>query len=268
MFFWRERIEPGRSTWGVDWGFTDRHGGRSRPPYAALNLGGLLGDDPDSVRANVGRVSVELGLEPDRLAFMRQVHGVALAEADLPDPQGPVRVSAPGPDPAPGGPEVAGCDAVRSRDPRVGVAVLVADCTPVLLLDPDGGQVAAVHAGRVGMADGVVEVAVDALRSAGATRLRAVVGPSICPRCYEVPADLRAEVSAVAPVAAAVSWAGTPALDIASAVLERLHARDVDTRWLSGCSREHPDLPSHRGGDPIGRFAGVARLLEPTGPAA
>ncbi len=90
---------------------------------------------------------------------------------------------------------MAACDALVSTGP-VGLGVLVADCVPVLLADPGARVVGAVHAGRRGVVAGVVTAAVRALRAAGATHLRAVVGPAICGACYEVPAALRDEVEA------------------------------------------------------------------------
>ena len=78
--------------------------------------------------------------------------------------------------------------------------MLVADCTPVLLADPEAGVVGAVHAGRPGMVSGIVDVAVARMRELGARDISAVVGPSVCGRCYEVPEELRAAAAAaVAP---------------------------------------------------------------------
>ena len=107
--------------------------------------------------------------------------------------------------------------------------------------------------------------ALQTLGELGARRLEAVVGPSVCPRCYEVPAQLRDEAAALTPAAAAVSWTGTPAIDVASAVVQQLADSDLEVslRWLPGCTRERDDLYSYRRDGTTGRFAGVVRLLPP-----
>ncbi len=79
------------------------------------------------------------------------------------------------------------------------LAVLVADCVPVLLADPVARLIGAAHAGRPGLAAGVVPALFVAMTKAGAdpARMQAMVGPSICGACYEVPAQMRAEIAAV-----------------------------------------------------------------------
>ncbi|MGB7818192.1 MAG: polyphenol oxidase family protein, partial [Ornithinibacter sp.] len=136
----------------------------------------------------------------------------------------------------------------------------VADCVPVLLADPGAGVVAAVHAGRLGMVGGVVMRALDTMRELGARQIDAVVGPSVCPRCYEVPEAMRDEVAVVSPVSAAVSWTGTAALDVASGVVDQLAGGGAVVRWLPGCAREDPTLYSHRRDGTTGRFAGLVLL--------
>ncbi len=88
-------------------------------------------------------------------------------------------------------------------------------------------------------------------------RVRAVVGPAICGRCYEVPHALRAEVGAVVPEAAATTSWGTPSLDLPAGVLAQLEAAGVAARALPVCTREDPRLFSHRRDGLTGRFAGV-----------
>jgi YfiH family protein len=142
----------------------------------------------------------------------------------------------------------------------LGLAVLVADCTPVLLADPEAGVIGAVHAGRPGMTAGIIDRAVSAMRQEGAQRLVAAVGPSVCGRCYEVPEDMRAAAAAVTPEAATVSWTGTPAIDVAAAVVAQLRANDVAVHWVPGCTRESEALYSYRRDGRTGRFAGIVRL--------
>ena len=85
----------------------------------------------------------------------------------------------------------------------------------------------------------------------------AVVGPSVCGRCYEVPEEMRGAAAREQPVSAAVSWTGTPAVDVGAGVVAQLHDAGVTVRWLPGCSRERPDLYSYRRDGLTGRFAGI-----------
>ncbi|MDG4863884.1 laccase domain-containing protein, partial [Streptomyces sp. T-3] len=121
---------------GAHFAFTDRWGGVSAVPYAELNLGGAVGDDPDAVRRNRELAAKELGIDPALVVWMNQVHGRDVAVVD--GPWGP-------------GAEVPAVDAVVTARRGVALAVLTADCTPVLLADPVAGVVAAAHAGRPGM---------------------------------------------------------------------------------------------------------------------
>ena len=123
-------------------------------------------------------------------------------------------------------------DALVSISSDAPVGVLVADCVPVLLADASAGVVAAVHAGRRGLASGVLQAAVAAMVGAGADveRIRAASGPAIGGRSYEVPAELRDEVADVVPETFATTSWGTPALDLPAgvvAVLRRLGVEDV-----------------------------------------
>lgn len=246
MFRWRER-EPGIGpTYGVDWGITHRSGGLSVGAYGSLNLGAHVDDDPRAVSRNRSRLAHAFDLGSDDLRFMRQVHGcaVSVVVGGQYDPSSEA-------------------DVMITDDSDVALVVLVADCTPILLLDRTEGLAAAVHAGRVGFTSGVVGAAVDALRDRGATNLEAIVGPSVCPRCYEVPADLREDAAAASPAAYSVSWTGTPAIDVAAGVVEQLQVAGASVTWLPGCTREDETLFSHRRDGVTGRFAGVIRLLPP-----
>ncbi|HET8601877.1 MAG TPA: peptidoglycan editing factor PgeF [Segeticoccus sp.] len=246
MFWWRERlVEPPGSR--LEWGFTDRDGGLSTGPCQGLNLGRHVGDDPETVTANRALLAQELGLTPDRLVFMHQVHGADVSVVD-----------------GPGTGEAPRADALVTRHPGLALVVLVADCTPVLLADRRRGVVGAVHAGRPGMMARVATAAVEAMRDLGARDLEAVVGPSVCPRCYEVPAELRDAAARVTPVAASVSREGTPAIDVAGAVVEQLREAGVRLRWVPGCTRESDALYSYRRDHRTGRFCGVVHLLDAT----
>ncbi len=238
MFFARGRSGP------VQWGFTDREGGVSAGDFGSLNLGGHVGDDPAAVEVNRSRVAESVGVPRDRLLFLQQCHGNDVLVVD-----GPWGES--GPPPA---------DGAVTRSAGLALATLVADCTPVLLADPAAGVVGAVHAGRPGMTSRIVDVAVDRMRELGAQQITAVVGPSVCGRCYEVPEQMRAAAAAVAPESSAVSWVGTPAIDVASGVVAQLHAKNVAVQWVPGCARESRSLYSYRRDGRTGRFAGIVVL--------
>lgn len=251
MFLWRERIEASGARFGVEWAFTDRHGGCSQAPFDDLNLALHVGDREDAVTTNRHRLADALGLRMADLRFMDQVHGcdVALTPGTGPGDDGAQTV-----------PPTA--DGIVSGRHDEALVVMVADCVPVLLLDRTAGLAAAAHAGRGGLVKGIVPAAVARLRDLGARELDAVVGPSICARCYEVPAELRDEAADVAPAAAAVSSTGTPAVDVAAGVVEQLGRDGVCVRRVPGCTRESPDLYSYRRDGRTGRFAGVVRLLD------
>jgi YfiH family protein len=235
---WRDSV-GGRIRLAV----TDRAGGASIGDFASLNLGGHVGDDPAAVEENRRRVAEEIGVRRERLLFVQQVHGTDVVVADGPWPGG----------------RAPAADGVVTREPDLALAILVADCTPVLLAAPAEGVVGVAHAGRQGMAAGVVRRVVEAMRDLGATELVGRVGPSVCPRCYEVPADLREEVARVQPEARSVSRHGTPSIDVAGGVLAQLAPYCSDLQQLPGCSVERDDLFSHRRDGPrTGRYAGLA----------
>jgi polyphenol oxidase len=258
---------------GVRAVFTDRNGGVSLPPFESLNLAAGVGDEPVAVAANRDRLARSQGLQAAGIAWMRQVHSAAVryvgrgsAGRGFAD-GGPV-----GRGPAGGGPVGRGSvglladpvDAQYTDVPGVALAVLVADCLPVLLADPEARVVGAAHSGREGTAAGVVPALVSAMTEAGASpaRMRARIGPAICGGCYEVPAALRDRVSAKVPAAWCATRDGTPGLDLAAAVraqLAELGVREVATDGR--CTKESAELFSYRRDGQTGRFAGLVWLL-------
>lgn len=233
---------------GAHFASTDRWGGVSAAPRATLNLGGAVGDDPAAVRQNRALAAGALGLDPARVVWMNQVHGrdVAVVERPWTGPGDPV-------------------DGVVTARRGLALAVLTADCTPVLLADPVAGVAGAAHAGRPGLAAGVVPATLAAMTRLGAdpARVEARTGPTVCGRCYEVPAALRDEVAAVVPEAYATTSWGTPALDLVAGVRAQLAAAGVTTLAQSGvCTRESADHFSYRraGGEATGRLASYVWL--------
>ncbi|MFE6827598.1 peptidoglycan editing factor PgeF [Streptomyces sp. NPDC057690] len=232
---------------GAHFAFTDRWGGVSAAPYEELNLGGAVGDDPDAVRVNRELAAKSLGLDPGLVVWMNQVHGNDVAEVDGPWTTGLV-------------PPV---DGLVTATRGLALAVLTADCVPVLLADPVAGVVAAAHAGRPGMVKGIVPAAIDAMESLGAvpSRIVARTGPAVCGRCYEVPEAMRAEVAAVEPAASAETSWGTPAVDVIAGVHAQLDRLGVHDRERSPvCTRESNDHFSYRRDRSTGRLAGYVWL--------
>ncbi|HET6877781.1 MAG TPA: polyphenol oxidase family protein, partial [Jatrophihabitans sp.] len=151
---------------------TTRVGGTSLPPYDAANLALHVGDDESAVRRNRARLAEQIGVR--HVQFMHQVHGrdVAVVGSAVDD-------------------DVADVDALITTTPGACIAVLVADCVPVIITGER--SVAVVHSGRPGVAADVVGATVDRIREHDAGPLQAFLGPAVCGRCYEVPADMRAE---------------------------------------------------------------------------
>jgi YfiH family protein len=149
---------------------TSRDGGVSRAPYASLNLGAHVGDDPFAVAENRRRLAGHLPASP---CWLEQVHGTTLVDAaGLAAAEVPV------------------ADGAFVRAPGVVCAVMTADCLPVLLCDQSGSVVAALHAGWRGLQAGILERAVEALGVPG-VRLLAYLGPAIGPQAFEVGDEVR-----------------------------------------------------------------------------
>ena len=153
-------------------GTTRRSAGQSQPPFDALNLGSRCGDAPLAVAANRASLGQVLGL-PTSPRWLRQVHGIDVLDADA------VRDDEPA------------ADAAITRTAGVVLAILSADCLPILLCADDGSAVAALHAGWRGLVGGVIEATIARLGVPG-TRLLGWLGPAIAAPSYEVGAEVRA----------------------------------------------------------------------------
>lgn len=219
---------------------TTRAGGVSKPPFDSFNLGDHVGDDPAAVAANRRRLARATGLG-DGLVWMNQVHSDRV-----------VRVDGPADSP------VHDADGLVTTTPRLGLAVVTADCVPVLLADARAGVIGAVHAGRVGAQNGVVVRAVEAMCAAGArpADISVLLGPAVSGRNYEVPAAMAEEVEAALPGSRTTTARGTTGLDLRAGIARQLTglgvtAIDVDPR----CTVADRTLFSHRRGAPTGRLA-------------
>lgn len=243
---------------GVRHAFFTRQGGVSEGLYASLNVGRGSGDDPGHVAENRARAAAALGRTTRELSTCYQIHSAH-----------PIVTDAPLGDARPEG------DAVVTRTPGVLCGALAADCAPVLLADPEARVVAAVHAGWRGALAGVVEAAVAAMASLGASpaRISAAVGPCIGPASYEVGLDfLGAFVAADASHARFFSpgaAAEKRLFDLPGFVLSRLAAAGVPRAEWIGCDT-YPDAGRffsnrravHRGERDYGRLLS-AITLEP-----
>jgi YfiH family protein len=234
-------VYPARSLadLGVDVFVTDRFNGVSTGPYESLNLGDHVGDDENRVRENRALVARAAGVDSDHLITVRQVHGAAVLDGAM---------SA----------QTSEADALFTDGPNLALAILVADCVPVALVDPSSGRVAVVHAGWRGLQVGVIARAVEGL---DARATHAFVGPSISKERYQVGPEVAQHFR-----------------DVEGAVIadggdrSRLDLRLVATRQLldAGLPDDRIELSrdvtdggevffSDRAQRPCGRFALVAR---------
>lgn len=222
---------------------TTRAGGVSAPPFDTFNLGDHVGDDPAAVAANRARLAAAIKLSPERVVWMNQVHGDNVEV-----------VSAPRAD------SLDDTDALVTSTPRLALAVVTADCVPVLMADARAGVIGAAHAGRVGAAHGVVLRMLETMLGAGAhlEDISVMLGPAVSGANYEVPEEMAADVEARLPGSRTTTPRGTPALDLRAGIARQLTgagvtAIDVDPR----CTVADRRLFSHRRDAPTGRLASL-----------
>ncbi|MEV6562619.1 peptidoglycan editing factor PgeF [Nocardia sp. NPDC051756] len=222
---------------------TTRAGGFSAPPYESFNLGDHVGDDPAAVRRNRDRLAEGIGLTPDRLVWMEQIHGRNVEIIDGPRDE-----------------PVPATDALVTKVPGLALVVLTADCVPVLLSDDEAGVIAAVHAGRIGARIGIVPKVLEAMVSIGARidRIGAFLGPAASGRQYEVPAAMRADVDKHLPGSASTTVRKTPSLDLRAGIARQLIEAGINGVAIDPrCTIEDRTLFSHRRGAPTGRLGSV-----------
>lgn len=253
---------------GVRRFFTQRLGGVSSGSLASLNLGQKVGDTPENVAENRRRLMSALGLPPERLCLVQQVH-----EAET------RRVEAPSLAPPPEG------DALVTDRPGLVLGILTADCAPVLLADPQARVIGAAHAGWRGAVGGILESALHAMERLGAQRERilALTGPCIRQEAFEVGPEVRAQFLAQAEENLAFFRQKTPVapvsaghgekylLDLAGYIQHRLHLGGLRREHIHDTMRctftEEARFFSHRrstrqGDAPCGRQLGGLLLLE------
>lgn len=214
--------------------FTTRRGGVSEGPYASLNLGRWTDDDADAVLRNRARLADAIGLPLEAVVQGRQVHGARVERRA-----------------APGG-TLNEADGQATAALGLAPLVLTADCLPVALIAPHA--VAMLHAGRRGLADGVLEVGVTAVRELGGEgEIAAAIGPGAGACCYEVGAEVHAAFGRPA-------QRGT--IDLKAIAATRLRSAGVqvvhDVGLCTMCSDPALFFSHRRDGGVTGRQAGVA----------
>jgi polyphenol oxidase len=254
---------PALDASGADAAVTARDGGVSSGPYATLNLSLGVGDNPARVLENRRRLAGSLGVGPGEFVFARQVHGAVVrvvGEADR--GSGAFRLDDAVPD----------ADALVTRSPGVVLAILTADCVPIVLHDPVAGVLACVHAGWRGTAAGVSAAAVAAMVSLGSrpSDILAGVGPAIAPARYQVGPDVHQAITRAVGSAAATflrpdrasQTPGRWLLDLWAANRHALRQAGVPAPQIHVTS-----LPTGPLG-PSGPLVSPTHPIEPTNPAA
>jgi len=220
----------------VKYSFTNRTGGVSTGAFASLNFGLHVDDDP--VKANANRQTLRERLGP--VQFMSQEHGARIALIEGVIDKDPI------------------ADSLVTGIPGINLAVQVADCIPLLLASEDA--VAAVHVGRKGLVNGVAVRTIEVMREMGASSISAIIGPSICGKCYEVSEDIFREVTEIHPEAAARRSDGSFALDLPRALTAVLESQGISVTQEGNCTVEDSQLFSYRRDGVTGRQVGVICL--------
>ncbi|MEM9798097.1 MAG: peptidoglycan editing factor PgeF [Pseudomonadota bacterium] len=232
-------------------GFFTRKGGASSGIFAGLNCGPGSSDQREAVATNRARVADAMD------GPLRGVHQIHSTEVST--------VSGPQSDPIPK------ADALVSATPGQVLTVLTADCQPVLFHDPANGVIGAAHAGWKGALGGVLEATVDAMAALGAERdsIRAVIGPSISQRAYEVGQEFLERFEGEDPDALrffANGRDGKYQFDLPGYGLQRLRLAGIDAEWTGHCTYSDPDRffsyrrATHQGAADYGRLIAAIRL--------
>ena len=211
-------------------GFFSRHGGASSGIFAGLNCGPGSSDQREAVAVNRARVAAAMGVLPDQLRSLNQVHSTDVVVAG---PQGWA--------------ERPRADAAVTAAPGIALGVLTADCAPVLLADAAAGVIGAAHAGWRGALDGVIEATVEAMVGLGARReaIAAAVGPTISQRAYEVGPEFVERFIDADRDHGRFFVNGQPGhynFDLPAFVLHRLREAGVGRAgWIGACTYSEPD---------------------------
>ncbi len=209
-------------------GFFTRRGGASSGIFTGLNCGYGSSDQQDIVTINRARVAEAMGVHPDHLAGVHQVHSANVITLDAPLNERPR------------------ADAMVTATPGIALSILTADCQPVLLADSQAGVIGAAHAGWRGALDGVLQATVDAMQALGATpaNIKAVIGPTISQQSYEVGPEFFEDFMAEGQEYARYFAQGTGdrmMFDLPGFGLNRLRAAGVGhAEWTRHCTYSDP----------------------------
>ena len=235
-------------------GFFTRKGGASSGIFAGLNCGQGSTDQSDIVAINRARVAEALDLPPNALVSLNQTHSARVVTLTQPTAE---RLPA---------------DGMVTRVPGIGLAILTADCQPVLFADPKARVIGAAHAGWRGARDGVLEATLDAMEALGARRadIHAVIGPTISQSAYEVGPEFFEAFVADEPANGRFFVPGQGdrlRFDLPSFGLARLRAAGVGhAEWTRACTYSDPERfysfrrTTHAGEADYGRLVSVIRL--------
>jgi len=261
-----------RDSGGIAHAFSTRQGGVSRGPYATLNLGASVGDDPQAVEENRRRFFGTFHLRPSQVVRVKQVHGDGVLRVDesLVSRRGFPRLLLD---------EGYEYDALITNLPGMALVVTTADCLPILIHDPVRGGVAAVHAGWRSTAKRIAARAIEAMAAAYGTDpgdCRVAMGPGIRGCCYEVDTVVTEAVRAASPTWAEHAVATRPGhvrLDLPGvnrAILESAGVRRGHIEDVALCTACRTDLFfSHRAEKPrTGRMMNLILLRDETGGGA
>jgi polyphenol oxidase len=225
---------------GVEAFVTDRRGGVSAPPFDTLNLGEHVGDDPVCVLENRRRVARAADVAASALVVIQQVHGGGVVTSDSPA-------------------NAEGDAIVLARDDQA-VAVLVADCVPLVVVAPSTHRLVVVHAGWRGLLAGVIPNALVAL-GAPAADVRVGIGPAISAAAYQVGPEVATRFASVSGVVSP-DVGDRSRLDLVAAALAQLRHAGVGDGHVQRTTDRTDDggrYFSDRATRPCGRFALVAR---------
>ncbi|ACA17696.1 protein of unknown function DUF152 [Methylobacterium sp. 4-46] len=242
---------------GLRHGFFTREGGVSGGLYASLNGGLGSGDDPGAVAENRRRMTERLGVAPDALVSLYQIHSAECVTVEAPFPDRPR------------------ADGMATRVPGLALGILTADCGPILFADPENRVVGAAHAGWKGAFTGIIEATLAAMERLGAERGRivAVLGPTIGRENYEVGPEFHARFAQAGPAhadffAPSPGRAGHHLFDLPAYIAARLRAAGIGTvADLGLCTYADPDRffsyrrTTHRAEPDYGRLVSAIALV-------
>jgi YfiH family protein len=237
---------------GVPHGFFTRKGGASSGIFEGLNCGPGSSDLEDCVRINRTRVAEAMGLRPDQLVSLNQVHSPDVVTLTEPPAERPA------------------ADAMVTNTPGLGLGILTADCAPVLFADRDAGVVGAAHSGWKGALTGVLSATVDAMRALGARNIQAAIGPCIAQGSYEVTLDFLDRFLDEDPDYDRFFAGGRDAdhvqFDLPGLVLHRVREAGAEAEWIGRDTYTDPDRfysyrrTTHKGEADYGRLISVIKV--------